>query len=120
MKIKKTPTLPSVDFIEDEGILKIEGRSIDTDSKSFWTPIYEKIDKYMDDPRDIVFTLDLEFFNTSSAKYILELLNMMKKKMSDSKRKLLVKWFYDDDDLKEAGIDFETILKFGVWKHIKK
>jgi len=120
MKFEGNHELPSLEFIEDEGIIKIWGRSIANEPKDFWVPLREKLDDYLNDPRDIVLSIDLEYFNTPSAIQILSVLKILKEKLKASKRKLLVKWISDDDNMVEAGEDYHAMLGFGDWKFINK
>ena len=120
MKFEGNHELPSLELIEDEGILKIWGRSIMMEPKDFWQPLYEKMDVYLEDPRDIVISIDLEFFNTPTAKKLLDLLNLLKVKTDKNKRKLLIKWFYEDEDIKEAGEDYQSMITNSKWKFIEK
>lgn len=111
---------PNVEFIEDEGYIKISGRSVEAKIEEFWYPLCDQIEQYLKDPRDFTVIFDLEYFNTRSAKLILKFLNIIKKKQKESSRRLMVKWMYDDKDIKGAGEDYNSILSFGVWKMIDK
>lgn len=120
MKFEGTKDLPSLDFIEDEGIIKIWGRSIANEPKDFWIPLKEKLEVYLKEPRDISISFDLEYFNTPSAKLILDIFKLLREGLKITKRKLMVTWFYDDEELQEAGEDYESMVGFGKWKFIEK
>jgi len=112
--------LPSLEFIEDEGKLKIWGRSISTAAKEdFWSPLLHKLEYYLLEPRDMVVSLSMEFFASSSAKLILDMLRLLEKKCIKNERKVLIKWYYDDDDMLEAGEDYLSIVPKLDWKFIK-
>ena len=112
---------PKLEFVKDEGYIRISGRSVESNIENFWEPLCEEVEKYLvEDPRDITIIFELEYFNTRSAKHILNLLNILKKTIKELDRKLVVKWLYEDSDIKEAGEDYQSIVQFGVWKHIKK
>jgi hypothetical protein len=111
---------PKVEFIKDEGNIKISGRSVEAKAEIFWSSLISEIEEYLKDPRDIIITFEFEYFNTRSAKYILKLLRSLKEKIEETNRKLVVKWIYSDSDIKEAGEDYEEMIQFGTWKHIKK
>jgi hypothetical protein len=53
----------------------------------------------------------LEYFNTSSSKCILDLFKKLEA-ISGSKTKVVVNWFFeeDDEDMEEAGQDYQAII----------
>ena len=122
MKFEGNHELPSLEFNEDEGTLKIWGRSIATEAKAdFWAPLLDKLDTYLNDPRDIVVTMEMEFFATSSAKAILEMFNLLTEKVViNNKRHVLIKWISDDEDMEEAGEDYQSMVSKLTWKHIRE
>ena len=77
MQFIGTENLPSLDFDEDSGVLIISGRSTSVEKDDFWNPLIEKMDSYLDVPRDITIVIDLEYFNTTSAKSMLDLFNLI-------------------------------------------
>jgi len=111
---------PNVEFIQDEGYIKISGRSVEANIEEFWNPLCDQVEEYLNDPRDFTVIFDLEYFNTRSAKLILKFMNILKDKQTKANRRLIVKWMYDDNDIKEAGEDYSSIISFGVWKLIDK
>lgn len=121
MKFEGTFDLPSLEFIEDEGILKIWGRSIATSAREdFWEPLYYKMEEYLPGPRDLIFSIDLEFFATASARAMMELFKLMERVNQETGRKVLVKWFYDDEEMLEAGEDLMTMVTKLDWKLVDK
>ena len=76
--------------------------------------------KSQNDSEPVVFNFDLEYFNSWSAKYILDLCKQMASLRSKGKN-IEVKWKYEEDDidLLEAGkemsrlskISFEYVMK---------
>jgi len=121
MKFEGNHELPSLEFIEDEGKLKIWGRSTSIEARAdFWEPLIDKMDEYLNDPCDIVIELDFEYFSTVSAKLILEFLYLCQSKAVQHSRKTLVKWIYDDDDGREAGEDYASMVNKINWKFINK
>ncbi|MCB8965112.1 MAG: DUF1987 domain-containing protein [Bacteroidales bacterium] len=110
--IDKTVDCPYVSFNEN-GILEIEGRSISEDPFSFWQPLLEWIEAYIKAPAtNTRVQIFLEYSNSSSNKYINELL----RKFEDAHGKnteVLVVWKYEEDDesMSQLGRDFESVLK---------
>ena len=92
---------PHITFDAANGSLEIKGKSIPENSIEFYKPVYDWLDAYTTQPKDqTLLTVQLEYFNTSSSKCLLE-------------GKVNVKWLYeeDDEDIMEAGDDYQTIVK---------
>lgn len=110
--IDKTSDCPYINFTED-GVLEIEGRSITEDPFSFWQPLLEWVEAYTHKPAaETEVNIYLEYSNSSSNKYINELL----RKLEDSHKKntlVTVNWRYEEDDesVLQLGKDFESMLK---------
>ena len=122
MKFEGTKTLPSLEFDEDKGQIKIYGRSVDVEAKdNFWDPLLNHLEKYLDEPKDIVVSIDLEFFSTRSSKSILEMFKLIEKKtVKENQKEFIIDWIYDDDELLEAGEDYELMVPKANFKFIKK
>jgi len=111
--IEGSPKTPTIKFDGSNGSFSIEGRSIPENSLDFYKPVMEWLDTYIVEPSDeTVFTVKLEYFNTSSSKCILD---VFKKLETIFKRgnKVSIKWHYeeDDEDMLEAGEDYQSIIK---------
>ncbi len=110
--IEGTPKTPSVNFDSESGVLQLRGRSIPENSIEFYKPLVEWLDEYAGKPQSkTAVNIQLEYFNTSSSKCLLDLfkkLEVMHKNGSD----ILVKWYYeeDDEDMLEAGEDYQSIV----------
>lgn len=110
--IDGTPKTPSVNFDSDSGVLQLKGRSIPENSIEFYKPLVEWLDDYAKRPQSkTAVNIQLEYFNTSSSKCLLDLfkkLEVMHKGGND----ILVKWYYeeDDEDMLEAGEDYQSIV----------
>jgi len=122
MKFIGSKNLPSLEFNEDEGILKIYGRSIEPEAdEDFWKPLRDKIDEYLDDPKNIILSIDLEYFATSSSKAMHKLFKMFQNKnVIKNKKEVLINWYYEDEDIFEAGEDYKSMFPKINWKFIKK
>lgn len=109
IRIEGTPKTPTVNFIASEGLLEIKGRSIPENSIEFYKPLIEWIEGYAGGaagPTNV--NIQLEYFNTSSSKCILDVF----KKLEAIKSDIIVNWYYeeDDEDMLEAGEDYEAII----------
>lgn len=111
--IEGTPKTPSIRFDSKAGIFEIKGRSIPENSVEFYKPLNEWLDAYMLTPLEkTVVNIRLEYFNTSSSKCILDVFKRLET-IHKSKHDVEINWFYeeDDEDMLEAGEDYDSIIK---------
>ncbi len=115
VEIKGTPKTPTINLNVDNGVVAIKGRSIPENAVEFYRPVVEWLDDYSNSPQDqTVVNVQLEYFNTSSSKCILDVFKKLEgifKKNGD--KGVIIKWHYeeDDEDMLEAGEDYQSILK---------
>ncbi|HOK60987.1 MAG: DUF1987 domain-containing protein [Tenuifilum sp.] len=113
LNIEGTPKTPTVILNPSTGVIEIKGRSIPENSIEFYRPVVEWLDEYIKNPQpNTVVNVQLEYFNTSSSKCILDVfkkLEVLKKNQKD----VIINWYYeeDDEDMLEAGEDYESIIK---------
>lgn len=105
--IKETEKTPSV-ALGTNGVLKIEGRSIPEDAAKFFKPLLDWTKEFT--ASEIRVDIKLEYFNTSSSKFILEMLRLLENNPDNNN--ILVNWFYEEGDLDvlESGQYFESII----------
>lgn len=104
----KTPTIKSD---SREGIIEIKGRSHPENPIDFYKPLSDWAAEYIKDPRlKTIIKIQLEHFNTSSSKRILDLLRKFELILMTSNQ-VEVDWYYDDEDILEAGETFQTMTK---------
>lgn len=112
LKIEGTKQSPYVDFNADTGKLELSGRSIPENSFEFYNPLLEWLVEYAKAPKEeTVLKVYLEYFNTSSSKYILEVLKKLKEVRKADGAEVKVNWCYDEDDeeMMETGEDYEDV-----------
>ena len=110
IKVHQGERTPKVLFDGNKGILNIRGRFIPEDTKEFYQVILDGIDEYAKDPTSLLsVTIDLEFFNTSTARELLKVF----KKLDKAEFKSEILWVYeeDDEDTEEAGRDYDDMIK---------
>jgi len=110
--IEGTPKTPNVSFDGEKGNLLLKGRSIPENSIEFYRPLVSWLDEYSRSPQPkTVCEVQLEYFNTSSSKCLLDLFKQLEK-MSKNGNDIEVKWYYeeDDEDMLEAGEDYQSII----------
>jgi len=112
LRIEGTKQSPLVDFNAETGKLELSGRSIPENSFEFYNPLLEWIGEYAKTPKEVtVLKVYLEYFNTSSSKYILEVLKKLKEVLKADGAEVKIDWCYDEDDeeMMETGEDYEDV-----------
>jgi hypothetical protein len=112
------PTLNSPRVVLDpaEKVFELSGESRPENVRNFYMPILEWLEKYAPECKgSCTFKFDFEYFNSTSAKYILDIfkvLNSIREKGSE----IRVRWHYeaDDEDMHEVGMEMSRMsgLKF--------
>ena len=113
ISIEGTPKTPTINFDMNKGALEIKGRSIPENSIEFYKPLVDWLEKYAAKPQpQTLVNIQLEYFNTSSSKCLLELMKRLVA-VQTSGKKIAFEWLHEpeDDDMKEAGADFRDLLK---------
>jgi len=99
--------------MQEEGVIEIKGRSIPENSIEFYKPLVDWLEAYAKDPlKKTQVNIQLEYFNTSSSKCILDVFKKLEA-IHKSKHDVVISWFYeeDDEDMLEAGEDYESIIR---------
>ncbi|MBN2519753.1 MAG: DUF1987 domain-containing protein [Bacteroidales bacterium] len=113
ISIESTPKTPSVKFDSEKGVLEIKGRSIPENSIEFYKPLVDWLEDYSKQPfKKTEVNIQLEYFNTSSSKCILDVFKKLES-INQGGNEVLINWYYeeDDEDMLEAGEDYESIIK---------
>lgn len=113
ISIEGSPKTPTVKFDASEGIIEIKGRSIPENSIEFYKPLVDWLEEYKKDPLPLTrVNIQLEYFNTSSSKCILDVFKKLEA-IHKAKHDVEVNWYYeeDDEDMLEAGEDYESIIR---------
>lgn len=110
--IQGSAKTPSIDFNAESGTILLRGRSIPENSIEFYKPLNDWLDDYAKTPAgNTVVDMRLEYFNTSSSKCILDLFKRLER-LNGDKSDVKVNWYFetDDEDMQEAGEDYEAIV----------
>lgn len=106
--IEKTALSPEIDF-NDDGNCKISGRSISSGIDDIYIVARKFIKKLIFKQTKIKLVLFFEYFNSTTTKYIHELLLEIDK--SDCEADIIWQYYDVDDDLEETGQMFRDIYK---------
>jgi hypothetical protein len=116
---KKTPQLL---LDNNKGLIEMRGSSIMEDATAFYDPIMHWLYEYVSNPKDTLVNIDLEYFNTSSAKILLIFFRTLST-IQKSGYKLEVNWYFEDDDdeIIESGNNFSIMskVKFNFIKKVQ-
>lgn len=113
--IEETDHTPKVVLDHVQNKFEISGDSRPENARKFFEPILNWIDEYIksaDSSAQSNFEFKLEYFNSTSAKFILDL--VLKLQEGNQANNLFrVKWYYDemDVDMQESGEEFESMAE---------
>jgi hypothetical protein len=110
-RIEPSRNTPEI-VLRPDGNMKIKGRSIHENVADFYKPVLDWVEEYIVDPPDTTFVdIQLEYFNSASAKYIVQVLQQLRL-VAIKNKKIFVNWFYEegDEDILERGEYFSTVL----------
>ncbi len=111
--IEGTAKTPTVRFDGYQGLVEIKGRSIPENSIDFYRPLVDWLERYSQSPKQQTkVNIQLEYFNTSSSKCILDVFKKLEF-IHKSNNEVVINWYYeeDDEDMLEAGEDYESIIR---------
>lgn len=115
--LSPTDKTPAVRFDTAAGTLEITGCSIHENADRFFKPLLDQVESYCAQPaRKTVVRLGLTYFNSSSAKYVLDLLKLLDEVHMTGQGSVLLEWTYEEGDLdmQEAGQDYKALLEMPV------
>ncbi len=115
-EINGTTKTPRIILDAGSGDLLFEGRSNPENASELYEPVIHWLERYIEQPAEQThLRMNLEFFNTSSSKYILEVLRKIRY-LADKNHAFNVTWMYEDDDLEmldtAEAFEMMTGLKF--------
>lgn len=113
LKIEGTSVTPRVYFAPAEFALEISGYSRPENSRDFYMPLMQWLEQFkdwylknkpVDDSQHFNFKFKFVYFNSSSAKFIYDIILVISE-LQRSGVPLKIYWYFDEDDdeLREAG-----------------
>lgn len=112
--IEKTHTSPKIVLDAQQGLIEISGRSIPENAVKVYRPVIEWIDKYLVVPRQkTIINIDLTFFNTSSSKYLMEILKMFESFVRHGFQ-VEINWYYHDEDIYDLIKDYQALIEIPI------
>lgn len=102
---------PVVICDSDLGLIDIRGKSTPENTYSFYQPMAEWIVQYISEPaKETTVNIELEYVNTSSSKWLYSIFKELAKLNTKEDSKLIINWFYSDEDIEEVGKDLASML----------
>lgn len=112
MEKEKTRSTPYVLIDEEKGYMKLQGVSFHENVAEFYKDIKDWLGTFLKtDFSCFAFDCELEYFNSSTAKLLLNMLRIMDTSVSDHK-KVVVNWITsaENEIVAECGEDFQDVL----------
>ncbi|MCB2195312.1 MAG: DUF1987 domain-containing protein [Bacteroidetes bacterium] len=122
LDIPATAKSPRVLLDTDKNIFEIQGNSRPENVRDFYFPIIYKIRKYFEkvidknkvdefNEKSFKFNFKLDYFNSSSAKFISDILVLIRD-FTEEGLNLKVNWYFadGDEDMMEVGEDFSEMI----------
>ena len=113
LTLQPGPKTPHI-VLDQAGYMELKGKSIPENSVEFYRPVFDWLDAYVSNPKPATKVLvQLEYFNTSSSKCILDFFRKLETLHKSGKSAVSIAWQYDEDDedMMETGEDYQTIVK---------
>ena len=119
LKYEASQNKPEIVLSIEENIFRIKGKSAPEDVRELFYPVIEWLTLFAEElktknpytsARPLTFTIDLAYFNSSSAKFLYDIFIILKDIMEND-IPVTVEWHYDEEDidLKEAGEDMALL-----------
>ncbi|MCU0319520.1 MAG: DUF1987 domain-containing protein [Flavobacteriales bacterium] len=116
-ELPATDHTPAIVLDPELGLMEISGRSIPENADRFFTPLHSVLEEYARAPRPTsVVRVHLSYFNSTSAKYLLDLFRQWEDLHASGASTVRMEWVHarNDADMVEAGEDFRSLLELPV------
>ncbi len=91
--------IPSVNFNSQTGICELGGESFLEDTVEFYNPIISWLTEFTENvKKPLAFIIKLTYFNTSTSRCILDILNVLKD-YEEAGGEVVINWHYDENDI---------------------
>lgn len=112
-----TDKSPAVRLDPAQGLVEVMGVSIPENAERIYGPLFDAIEAYALAPAErTTIRISLSYFNSSSAKFILDTLKRLDDLHATGRSKVLLEWLHapGDLDMIEAGRDYKSLIEFPV------
>lgn len=119
IKIEATERAPEVDFNFETNTFLLKGESYPEDVNEFYGSVMDSLEAHLKslDGAKVSFTFELVYFNSSSAKILMGLFELLDE-VAEKGNEVHVIWAYeeDDDNMEEMGEEFCEELEHATYK----
>jgi hypothetical protein len=122
LNIEQTALTPRIRFSPEENIFLIRGTSSPEDVRALYYPVIDWVRNFTEEAlqgrfksfnalNPLRFQIDLNYFNSSSAKFFYDILIELNK-LPPAGLPVNIEWYYnaEDTDMKEAGADISLLV----------
>lgn len=117
--IEGTERTPHVEFDFSARRLSMKGESYPEDAAAFFGPILQSMREFVGagGAQPVVLDLEMSYFNSSSAKALMNLFLLLEKAAQQGMPVTINWWYHEDDDtILESGEDFAEDFEKAVFK----
>jgi len=113
LEIEKTKRTPAINFDFSKCVFSMTGESYPEDINQFYGEIITTFKSYLAESKDqtLVFNFDLIYFNSSSAKVMMQIFDMLEAAAKNNT--VQINWLHEeeDDNMAELGEEFGEDLE---------
>lgn len=120
--IHATEATPKVELNPKNNIFLFEGCSRPENVREFYTPVLDWLDRFRKELKNnkitytdnaLIFKYKLSYFNSSSAKFILDILMEINNFYADGVN-VKIEWYFEegDEDMKDVGEELSEMVHF--------
>lgn len=111
-KVSASSEFPEVNLNHENGKLSISGKSYMEDAISFYEPILAWLKAYNNQPASKTeFTFALEYMNTSSSKYILDIFDLLNQiHIKGHIVEVIWQYYKEDEDMEDQGRQYAELF----------
>ena len=109
MEMAGTPRTPEVKI--DSSSCSIKGECYPEDISEFSGPVMEALRESISSSKDFTVTIELYYFNSSSAKFLFDFFEYLDQAGEDKQIRIIWKYRTEDDAMEEAGSEFEEDME---------
>lgn len=114
LRIEGSEDTPFVRLDKENNIFELSGNSYPEDCTAFYTSIIEWMKNYADAPNESMeFTFSFIYFNSSSYKFIYDILHLLQDLSENKGVKIKINWLFKegDVDIREIGENLVETIK---------
>lgn len=116
--IEQKELTPLIYLDSDKNVMKLKGICVPENAYDFFQPVFNWLEQYQCRPnKNGKFEFELDYFNTSSSRMLLEVMKKIKKIPS---QEIIWTFYQDDEDLGEVVNDYNELLDGIILLNIKK